>query len=99
LAAGAPPRTPLGELTVLPQIPHLNLTGGGEEGGLGVEGQGKGREEGKGEGEGGRGKRGTEGGNVREGEGGKGGMGMDPTKFGRKSTPLHSVSDFKTRTL
>jgi len=33
-----------------------------------------------------------EGGEEREG---KGEMGVDPTKFGRKSTPLHAVNSFE----
>ena len=48
------------------------------EGGLGMEEHGKGR----GDGEMGRG------GKVNESEGEREGKGVDPTKFGRKSTPL-----------
>jgi len=45
LSAGAPPQTPLGELTVLPQTSELDLRGPTSRGreGNGREGRGRGR--------------------------------------------------------
>jgi len=56
-AGGAPPRTPLGELTALPQIPQLVMGEGPPgRGGKRKRGGGKGREGGKGSGRDGKGK-------------------------------------------
>jgi len=85
-AAVAPPRTPLGELTALPQTSSWIRGGEGDkEGGeLGNEGKGKGWE---GRERKGKGRRGGE--RERGLRGGEGkGKGEDPTKFREKLTPL-----------
>ena len=51
MSAGAPPQTPLGELTALPQTPQLDLRGPTSKGG-GEDGKGGERREGEGRGEG-----------------------------------------------
>jgi len=79
LAAGALPQTPLGELTAFPRPQAGFREGeGGEAEGMGDLGK-MGKRYGKREG--------------REERGFKGGMGVDPTNFGRKSTLLLSCGN------
>jgi len=71
LSAGAPPQTPLGELTALPQIPSLDFSGLLRRGGEGRERKG---------GEARKGQEGKRGGNDRVGELGEGrGQGRPPS--------------------
>jgi len=52
LSAGAPPQTPLGELTALPQTPYLDFRGPTSKGGEGREREGGEGRGGRGEGKG-----------------------------------------------